>query len=172
MQPTSLPDDTADIPDQDSDAPILFADDADAVLASLPSVENELLVQPYPGVDATALAGLYAEVGAIVTDKLRDIDLTVLQVPLDELTQIAAELASSELIEGIHRNYIYQAQQSANDPLFLRQHHLAQIEVAQAWDLTVGSQAIAIAIVDTGVQPDHPDLAERIVDGWNLLEGE
>lgn len=150
---------------------IVFADDADPAMAALPSVENELLVQPYPGVDATALADLYVEVGATVTGELSDIELTVLQVPPDELAQIAAELASSDLIEGIHRNYIFQAQQSANDPMFPLQHHLAQVDIAEAWNLTTGSQEIVIAIVDTGVQPDHPDLAERIVGGWNVLDG-
>ncbi len=155
---------------EDSIESIVFADDADAAMASLPTVENELLVQPYPGVDATALADLYAEVGATVTGELSEIDLTVLQVPPDDLARIAAELASSELIEGIHRNYLYEAQQFANDPMFALQHHLAQIEIAEAWDLTTGAQEIAIAIVDTGVQADHPDLEARIVDGWNVLD--
>ncbi|MCH7592078.1 MAG: S8 family serine peptidase [Planctomycetes bacterium] len=151
--------------------PVVFADDADEDMASLPTVENELLVQPYPGADATALADLYAEVGATVIGELSDIGLTVLQVPPDELAQIAEELASSDLIEGIHRNYRYDAQQSPSDPMFVLQHHLAQIGIAEAWNLTTGAQEIVIAIVDTGVQPDHPDLEESIVDGWNVLDG-
>ena len=149
---------------------IVFADDADPATASLPSVDGELLVQPYPGADASALVALYAEVGATVTAKLDDIDLTVLQVPPDELAQIAAALGSSGLLEGVHKNYIFQNQQSASDPMFLLQHHLPEIEIAKAWEYTVGSQEIAVAIVDTGVQADHPDLADRIVEGWNVVE--
>lgn len=157
--------------DDSGDAPlVVFADDADPALASLPSVENELLVQPFPGADAQALADLYADVGAAVVGILNEIDLTVLQVPPDELAQIANALADSELIEGVHRNYIYQTQQTANDPFFPFQRHLALIGVENAWDITVGAQEIVIGIVDTGIQPDHPDLAERIVDGWNFFE--
>ena len=39
----------------------------------------------------------------------------------------------------------------------------------QAWDITTGNSDIVIAIVDTGVDLDHPDLINNIVPGYNFI---
>ena len=103
VPPSPASDGTAD----DSSAESVFEDDADPALASLPFVEGELLVQPYPGADARALSSLYARSGAVVTDDPSEIGVTVLEVPNDQLVAIAVELVSSGLIEEIHKNYIF-----------------------------------------------------------------
>lgn len=162
----SAPDGTAD----GSSGSVVFEDDADAALAALPFVEGELLVQPYPGADAQALSDLYDRTGAVVAGELNEIGLTVLKVPNEQLAPIAAELASSQLIENIHKNYVYEPQETPDDPMFARQPHLTQIRATEAWDVTVGSEEIVIAIVDTGVEWEHPDLAENIADGWNVYD--
>lgn len=148
-----------------------FAEDADPVLAALPFVENELVVQPYPGADPLALNALYADVGATVVAVMSDIDAVVLQVQSGELLAVAGELAASELIETIHKNYVYAPDATPNDTLFTRQDHLPQINAPAAWDVTTGSSNVIIAVVDTGVDGTHPDLRDKILDGWNVYAG-
>jgi len=41
--------------------------------------------------------------------------------------------------------------------------HLDRIQAEQAWDVTKGSSAIKVAIVDNAVWADHPDLQNKIV---------
>lgn len=165
-----MPPDDLVVPAGVEDAKVVFADDADSAMAALPTVDNELLVQPYPGADAQALADLYAAVGATVVATLSEIDLTVLQVSPDEMAQVANALGDSELIESVHRNYIYETQRVANDPLFPFQNHLAQMGMEDVWEITVGAPQIVIGIVDTGIQRDHPDLEDRIAGGWNVFD--
>ena len=163
---TVLDTDTADTTE------ILFTEDADPTVAALPFVEDELLVQPYPGADGQALAALYADVGATVVEELADIGMTVLQVSPDSFYMVAQRLAESGLIETVQKNYVYEASEVPDDPMFDRQVHLAQIGAEDAWDMTVGSEEVIIAIVDTGVDRDHPDLADKIIGGWNAHEGD
>jgi subtilisin family serine protease len=54
-----------------------------------------------------------------------------------------------------------------DDPQYAQQWHLPKINAPQAWDLTRGSAEVVIAIVDSGVDPFHPDLAGKFVAGIN-----
>lgn len=56
---------------------------------------------------------------------------------------------------------------AANDPYVGSEWHLPKISAPAAWDLSQGS-GIVIAILDTGVAGSHPDLAARMVPGWNF----
>jgi subtilisin family serine protease len=60
-----------------------------------------------------------------------------------------------------------------NDPLFAQQQaYLSTLRVPQAWDVAQGDTAVKIAIVDTGVDLDHPDLASRIVAGYDFINND
>lgn len=49
-----------------------------------------------------------------------------------------------------------------NDPRFNAQWHLKKINAPAAWDLTTGSKDIVVAVLDTGVDYKHPDLAANM----------
>jgi serine protease len=62
-----------------------------------------------------------------------------------------------------------------NDPLFGDQWYFQSAEIAatranQAWDVTVGSNMTVVAVIDTGVRFEHPDLL-RVAQGGKLLDG-
>ena len=54
-----------------------------------------------------------------------------------------------------------------NDPLFPKQWGLDQINAPEAWARATG-QGATIAIVDTGVDLNHPDLKSKLVPGSTL----
>jgi subtilisin family serine protease len=151
-------------------ADVLFTEDADPRIASLPYAKDELLVQAYPGADRGALSSLYADVGGVVVEVLAEIDTTVLGVPVEAFDSIAKLLANSKLIETVQKNYETEANRTPNDPLFTYQGHLTQVHTDDAWDMTVGLKEIIVAIVDTGVDASHPDLEDRILTGWNVYD--
>ncbi|MGO0063622.1 S8 family peptidase [Brevibacillus fluminis] len=65
--------------------------------------------------------------------------------------------------------HVVQASTFTNDPHFQKQTHLKQIKVDGAWDKYTGNTAITIAVLDTGVDTDHPDLKGNLVPGVNLV---
>ncbi len=168
---TPSPMDAGD-PDPDTNAPLSdpFVEDQNPAVAALEFVADELLVQPLPGADAQSLDGLYTQVGATVRDRLDEIETTVLAVDPAQLASAASTLWDSGLFESIQKNYLFPPEAVPNDPFFDRQTSLSQIGLPAAWDITVGSESVIIAIVDTGVDPDHPDLASKIAGGWNAYD--
>lgn len=63
------------------------------------------------------------------------------------------------------------AQTSAkpNDPELGKQQHLQMIGAEKAWQTVRSNTDIVIALVDTGVDLDHPDLKDNLVAGRNLV---
>lgn len=51
---------------------------------------------------------------------------------------------------------------SPNDPAFSQQWHLSHLGIPQLWESTQG-KGITIALIDSGVDPDHPDLKDNIL---------
>jgi thermitase len=45
----------------------------------------------------------------------------------------------------------------------------ADIDLPEAWNITRGSRDTIIAIIDTGVDLTHPDLASKLVPGYNFI---
>lgn len=49
-----------------------------------------------------------------------------------------------------------------NDPMFDRLWGMINLRAPAAWDITTGQQGVTVAVIDTGVDYNHPDLASNI----------
>ena len=63
--------------------------------------------------------------------------------------------------------------QHPDDEYYSLQWHYPQIRLPQAWDITTGSKSISIAVLDTGVNVNHPDLGDQVdtAAGYNFVDG-
>jgi serine protease len=61
-----------------------------------------------------------------------------------------------------------------NDPQFGLQWNIRSAKIDQAWELSTGSNTVTVAVIDSGVDPNHPDLKERLLpleDVWDEETG-
>jgi len=65
---------------------------------------------------------------------------------------------------------IHSTENIPNDPYFEnKQFGLQNINAPKGWDYSIGSSLVTIAILDSGVDLTHPDLAEKIVPGYDFV---
>ncbi len=76
-----------------------------------------------------------------------------------------------------------EARHIPTDPRFPDQWHLDNtgqaggipdhdLNAPEAWDYGLGSSDVIIAILDSGIDSDHPDLASELVAGYDFIDGD
>jgi type VII secretion-associated serine protease mycosin len=92
--------------------------------------------------------------------------------------EVVAELASDPGVEYAEPNYkVHLADEGSvaavgvNDPQTGGQYSLDRMRVRDAWSLSTGASNV-IAVLDTGVQFNHPDLAGRLLTGYDFVNGD
>ncbi|MFM7235954.1 MAG: S8 family serine peptidase [Cyanobium sp.] len=131
----------------------------DAVLSAHPIRSITRLHDPLP-MEAMALAEDRA-LGATFRVRLRD---------EGNLDQACRDLAQAADVEVVEPNRWREASVLPNDPGFSSQWGLARIHCPEAWALTRGSRRVVVAVVDTGVDLDHPELAPLLLPGQDLVD--
>ena len=79
---------------------------------------------------------------------------------IDELNQYG----DLEYAEPMYIRELYDTQFIPNDALYSQSWHHPVVSTPEAWDIQTGSDTVVIAIIDTGVDTDHPDLVSNL---WN-----
>ncbi len=82
---------------------------------------------------------------------------------------LAQKISKLKGVEWAEPYYLDQIMYTPNDPDFSVQWHLAKIQAELAWDINKGDSSIIVAINDTGVDWDHPDLAANIWTNSNEI---
>lgn len=75
---------------------------------------------------------------------------------------LAQKISKLKGIDWAEPYYLDELVYLPDDPDYSTQYALARIEAEKAWDITKGSRDVIVAINDTGVDWDHPDLAANI----------
>lgn len=88
----------------------------------------------------------------------------------EELNSLIAKLSSDPKIKYVEENIRYSIQHIPNDPYVSSDWGINHVKGQQAWDITVGVQSTIIAVIDTGVDLEHPDLKNKLVEGKNFID--
>ena len=93
-------------------------------------------------------------------------------VRVDDVEAAAARLERDPSVEYAHPNYYLQPLAAPDDPLYIEQWNLSQFGVEQAWDIETGAnpEPVVVAVIDSGVDPLHEDLAGRVLPGCDFFD--
>ncbi len=131
---------------------------------------GEVLVQWAPGTSAAEIEAIRRDLGATRMGTFRQLGLSHERITRFTVEQAIARYDRDPRIRYIEPNYILHMDAAPNDSMFGQLwglHNIGQtggtpgadIHATQAWDLFTGSSSVLVAIIDTGMDYTHPDLA-------------
>ena len=131
---------------------------------------GRLLVQPNPGLSLAEFDKKLKVHGATREKVIPKINVHIVRLPANANAQAVAKALNADA----HIKFAEVDQQvppslTPNDPDYSLGWHLPQINAPIAWDTTAGD-GVTIAILDSGVDASHPDLAASLVAGWNAYD--
>ncbi|MCX7852973.1 MAG: S8 family serine peptidase, partial [Caldilineales bacterium] len=100
--------------------------------------------------------------------------MVVLAVPA-EATGLPATLRQQEGVRYVEKDALVFAAFTPNDPAYNNPSLVygpQYINAPTAWDYTLGSPDIIIAVVDTGVDGTHQEFVGRMVPGWDFVNND
>jgi len=129
---------------------------------------DRILLRSKPEVAENEVHAWLATAGVKENGVIPHLGIRVLQVDPAQLRVTLEALSRHHNTEFAEPDYLVAPDSTPNDPYYPSQWHLPKVAAPAAWDVTQGSNNIIIAILDSGVESTHPDLAAQLVAGWNF----
>lgn len=100
--------------------------------------------------------------------KIGQSNLNVVELPVGASeAQVVEQLRRNPALKHVELDRRVKSTMAVTDPYIGSEWHIPKIGASSAWDTTQGA-GVTIAILDSGVDGAHPDLAPNMVAGYNM----
>lgn len=132
--------------------------------------KGRLLAAPRAGLSEKELAKALKPLNAKSKGRFTQNNIHVIELPpgIDEVKAMN-QLKKNPNFKFVELDMAFKPAATVSDPSYSSSWHLPKIQAPTAWDNANG-KGVIIAILDTGVDSGHPDLAANIVPGWNMYD--
>lgn len=132
---------------------------------------GRILVKFAPEVPSELAHKIIASAGALSLGEIHRTGVHVLKLPANANEKAFAQwLEHHPEVEFAELDALVPPSGIPNDPSYPQEWALPKVSAPAAWDVTTGSSNLTIAIIDTGVDGTHPELAAKMVPGWNFYD--
>jgi len=102
------------------------------------------------------------DAGYKVIGRAPEIGYVTVKIPPGAVVEARNRLRGRPGIARVDLDHAKQLAYTPNDPLWTNQWHMRTIKADLAWDWGIGAPVIIVAVIDTGLNVNHPDLAANV----------
>lgn len=136
-------------------------------------ISDEVLVRFKISASKEATSTCLRRVNGHIDSAIEELRVTVIKLDSVSVSNAVATLSACEGVRYVEPNYlVFSADRIPSDAGWGNQYGLVNIRAPQAWGYTTGSSNIVIAVIDSGVDLSHPDLASKIVAGYDFVNND
>lgn len=138
---------------------------------------DSIIVKLKGELSASSIASLARDTSTKRYEIRHIINRVIMQVPeAESLDGFITRVMKHPLVAGVEVNGILAAAKVPNDPFSVagyaqQWYWYAGMNLPGAWEVTTGSRNVTIAVVDTGIRYDHPDIG-NLVQGWDFVDSD
>lgn len=144
---------------------------------------GRIIVKAEEGAPANAVESLNRKNDASIEERLPLSDVEVVDLPQDlPVSEAVERYEASPNVEYAEPDYVLYPAATPNDPGYPRMYDLnntgqyngtvdSDIDAPQAWDATKGDPHTVVAVIDTGVDINHPDLMDNVWTNSDEIPG-
>ena len=100
--------------------------------------------------------------------EIRGTGVRVIRIPRGRLQEKLQAYSREKGVIFAEPDYIAHAYGTPDDTYFGNQWGMTRVQAPSAWDVTTGQTTVTIAILDTGIDQNHPDLAGKVINNRNF----
>ena len=136
--------------------------------------ENEIIIKYKDIVSTQSIHGL--EVKNNLT-KMSQMEIDNGKVALYQIlenktvSEMVDKFKDKEEVEWIEPNYLLYTLAIPSDPDYTSQWGFVNLNMEAAWDKKKNSDSVTVAVIDSGIIPNHPDLVNNLLQGADFVGG-
>lgn len=130
---------------------------------------GRILVEPRAGLTLDGMSKQLKAHGGQKARKLGQSNIHIIELPKGSERAMVNKLRNNPHFKYAELDRAVPLALAVNDPYLGSQWHIGKIGAPAAWDSTQGA-GLTIAILDSGVDAAHPDLAGNLVPGYNSYD--
>jgi thermitase len=134
--------------------------------------DGALLVRLNTGVSSATAATLFKRLGAYQVGEVDQLSTRVVVSNRHAPAALRRQLLASPLVASVEDDGGAAISMTPSDPLWSNEWYARKVRAPRAWDVTTGAGSAVIAVLDTGVQASHPDLAGRVLAGRDFVNND
>ncbi len=124
--------------------------------------EGELLIKFRDGTSSQIMSAFSSENGLKHVESFDSMNIGLYTIKSGKsMSKAIKALEDNDEIEYVQPTYLYYPDSVPNDEYYDELWGLDAIDAPKAWDIAQGNDVV-VAVIDTGIDFDHPELSNRI----------
>ena len=144
---------------------------ADAQSSATASTTSSLIVKVVAGLTSDQQAAIVARSGGTLTSSIPALQLLVVSTATEDFAATLARYQADPQVQSVEENKVRASEAMPADALYANQWALPKIGWDQTFGVITPTGSAKVAVLDTGVDASHPELAGKVVPGTSILDG-